>query len=231
MFSAPQISAYPAITPRWSVVTPGSAVTVPLDELKDFVNRPREDTFWDAEYLSFLKVARAEIERAAQFTLGGTTYRATLPAFFDRIRLNKRPFVSVEQIEYVAADTGEITTVPSTLYHALPVDQDCGMVFLGDGLSWPAAARRHDAVRITVKAGYAVDSTEAGAGFPEMPEEIRHALLMTIAAIETKRGDDPGGNTGANTTVYAMKSSRGGSIIPMEARTLIASHSFKWVTV
>ena len=46
------------------------------------------------------------------------------------------------------------------------------MVFLGDGAAWPVCAKRWDAIRIT-----------ATAGFETVPDDIQHALLMTIAAI------------------------------------------------
>lgn len=230
MFTANHLTAYPAIVPRWSKITEGDGLTVSLDDVKDFVNRPREDTFWDVEYTSFIKVARLEIERACQFTLAATTFKATLPCFFDRIRLIKRPFVSVETIEYVEAQTGEIKTVDPALYHALPVDQDTGMVFLGDGLSWPTAANRYDAVRITLKAGYGVTTPENTAGHPPISEDIKHALLMTIASLETTKGDNAQGG-GGQTTVYAMKNARGGSIIPPEARTLLAPYRYLSVTL
>ncbi len=229
MFSArPQLSIAPAAIVSWKKVSQGDPLAVSLDDVKTFVNRPIEDTFWDAEYTTFIKVAAAEIERVARIDLTAKTWVGTLPQFYDRIALNKRPFVTVDRLQYVAAATGEILDVDATIYQALPMHQLCGMLFLGDGLRWPNTALRMDAVRITVKSGFAVTKTDEAAGYPDLPDEIKHALLMTIAAMDNKRGDDTGGVRA--TTVYAMKNARGGSLIPPEAKSLIADYVYRWVT-
>ena len=230
-FLGPYIATPPTVTPRWTRTSAGTTLAIDLDTVKDFVNRPREDTFWDTEITSFIKVATAEIEKECSLALTACTFRVTLPVFEDRIKLSKyRPFLDVTGIEYVAAETGEITTCPTDIYHALPIEQDCGMVFLGDGKAWPNAARRHDAVRITVRAGFGISDGELTAGYPERPSEIDHALLMTIAALDMARGDTQAGAS-SNVTVYAMKNSRGGSIIPGEAKSLLRNYVYRWVTI
>lgn len=226
----PQLSIQPAALINWRKTANGDPLAVSLDDVKTFVNRPIEDTFWDAEYTTFIKVAVAEIERVARIDLTAKTWVGTLPQFYDRIALNKRPFVTVDRLQYVAAATGEILDVDAAIYQALPVHQLCSMLFLGDGLDWPETANRMDAVRITVKSGFAVTVEDEAAGHPAMPDEIKHALLMTIAAMEAKRGDDAGGG-GHSTTVYAMKNARGGTLLPPEAKTLIGEYIFRWVTV
>ncbi len=226
----PYTAIPPGVTPRWRRTSSGTALSVGLDTVKDFVNRPREDSFWDAELTSFIAVATAEIERECSLSLTAGVFRVTVPAFQDRIKLSQyRPFLDVTGIEYVDAETGEIETLASSVYHALTVDQECGMVFLGDGQSWPVAARRHDAVRITVRAGFAVDETDEEAGYLPRPSEVTHALLMTIAALDSGRGDSSG-SVSSNTTVYAMKNSRGGGIIPPEAIALLRGWKYRWVT-
>lgn len=231
MFSGPYTSVPPTVAPRWRRIGAQQIVPVDLYTVKDFISRPREDTFWDAEIGTFIDVAAAEIERDCHLSLTPSVFEVTVPMFADRIKLSKyRPFVDVSEIKYVASGTGEITTLASSVYHALPVDQECGMVFLGDGQSWPDAAVRHDAVRITVKAGYALDDDDVLAGYPERPPEITHALLMTIAALDMARGDTQA-SPGSNVTVYAMKNSKGGSIVPQEARTMLARHAYRWITV
>lgn len=231
MFLGPYTAIPPTVTPRWTRTSAAPALAVDLDTVKVFTNRPVEDTYFDAELTTFIRVATAEIEKECQLSLTPGQFRVTLPVFADRINLTRfRPFVSVDAIEYVAPDTGEITAVSSSLYHALPVDQECGMVFLGDGLAWPTAANRHDAVRLTVKAGFAADADDVAAGYPEMPHEVTHALLMTIAALDMARGDTQA-SPGSNVTVYAMKNSKGGSLIPQEAKTLLRNWTYRWITV
>lgn len=231
MFYGPYTAVPPTVTPRWVRTSAAEVLPIDLDTVKDFIARPREDTFWDAEIISFIRVAAAEIEKECHLSLTPGQFRVTLPLFADRINLTKfRPFVSVDAIEYVHPTTGVITTVDTSLYHALPVDQECGMVFLGDGQAWPAAANRHDAVRITVKAGFAIDEADIAAGYPERPSEVTHALLMTIASLDMARGDTQA-SPGANVTVYAMKNSKGGSLIPNEAKSLLRNWTYRWITV
>ena len=64
---------------------------------------------------------------------------------------------------------------------------------------------------------------------PALPEELHHAVLMTVAALEKARGDTEA-STG-NVTVYAMKNSRGGGLIPPEAMALIATYKYRMITV
>lgn len=221
----------PAGVPRWKRTNAVGSLAIDLDTVKDFINRPREDTFWDAEIETFIKVATVEIEKECYLSLTPGEFLVSMPRFEERLRLSKyRPFVEVSQIDYVAPDTGTITTVDSSIYHSLPIEQDCGMVFLGEGQAWPEAAYRHDAIRMTVKAGFGLDTADYDAGYPERPDEVTHALLMTIAAIDMARGDTQA-SPGANVTVYAMKNSKGGSLIPMEAKALLRNHMFHYLTV
>lgn len=223
------IAINPAPIPRWRIASGGTGLAVDLNAIKIFTNRPVEDDFWDAELTSFAKVAQSQIEQACQVNLTPTTYVGTLHQFYDRMALRRpRPFVDVTKVEYVAKGTGEITTLPADTYIVSPGLQDCGLIELGDGLSWPETARRMDAVRIEVKSGYAVTENDIDNGYPPLPEDIKHAVLMTIAALEMARGDTQG-SAGANVTVYAMKQSRGGGIIPAEAMALLSP--YRLVTV
>ena len=218
----PQLADPPAVQIRWtpSDVTAPADPVVDLNTVKTFINRPLEDTFWDDEIRSFLRVAERTIEQFCQLTLSHGSYVGTLPAFYPRIKINKRPFTNVTGIDYVEHSTGEIKTVATSVYGVAPLAQDCGMVFLGDAQEWPDAARRMDAVRITITAG-----------FPDgLPDDLLHALLMTVAALDKGRGDDSG--SGGRMTVYAMKQATSGrSIIPIEARSLLAPYIYRSVTV
>lgn len=220
MRDTPAYAFAPPLVPRWKVVTPpASALPVPLNDVKVFINRPIEDTFWDAETTQLITTAATAIEHYCKITLQETVFEAAVPRWFANIRLDKRPFQQVESIKYVAAGTGEITDVDDELWHAQEIPQQCGMVFLGEGLEWPEAARRTDAIRIQVKAGFASG---------EIPGEIIHALMMTVAALDRTRGDEQAKQS-SNVTVYAMKQSRGGSIIPVEAKAMLAPHTLRFV--
>lgn len=226
LYPSPYRPAYPI---RWTRAAAGSELVIPMPELKSWLNRPLEDTFWDEELTSLLLVAQRAIENAAQIILAYSTWTGTTVAFSGAMPVLRRPFVSVTGIQHVAAD-GEITTTDSSLYHALPMAQDTGAVFLGDGQVWPETARRMDAVRITAKAGYAVSEADVTAGAPVLPDEIRHALKLTVASMDANRGDTSNSG-GSATTVYAMKQSSSRTILPMEARTLIAPYSYRHIQV
>ena len=44
---SPYFVSPPPITPQWAISTPGAELAVELDDVKTFLNRPLEDTFWD----------------------------------------------------------------------------------------------------------------------------------------------------------------------------------------
>mgnify|MGYP003385391673 CR=1 FL=1 len=198
------------VAPVWTLVTPGDALAVDLDTVKTFLHRPLEDTFFDDEITRFIKVATAALENHMQAVLVDSVWQCTLPFWFDRIRINKRPFTSVSQIDYVAAGTGTITTIlpEDGVYVALPITQSCGMVMLGDGQQWPAIPTRQDAVRIKVRAG-----------FETLPVDVHEALLLTIAALDGGRSEQGSGNS--NQTVYAMKHTKGVALVPVMAQALV----------
>lgn len=230
MFTGPLIATPPAPMIRWKRTVAGSTLAIDIDRLKTFLNIPVEDTFFDAEKEGFIRVAQAEIERHCRLVMTASTWVGTLPMLYDQVRLVLRPFLDVTGVQYVEAGTGEIKTLDPTLYHVLPVDQNCGMLFVGEGVTLPDMANRHDAVRITARAGFGISDDELAAGYEPLPDIVEHALLMTTAALDMARGDTQA-SPGANVTVYAMKQSKGGSIIPVEARTILGEWTYRWITV
>lgn len=211
----PSFSAPPVIVPQWKRVDPAASGLIPLDLnlVKDFIDRPREDTAWDAQISEFIQVAQVAVETLCQMVLVPTAWVGSLPCLYDQIRLFKRPFIDVQKIEYVAPTTGEITTIDAGIYQALPTTQFTGTIFLGDSCVWPTTARRFDAVRVTMRAG-----------FDPLPAEVQHAVLMTVAALDRMRGDAGAGAGGSHVSVYAMKNSRGAQLVPAEARALLSDY-------
>lgn len=228
MYLASPLSIPTANVARWTRLDGGEALPVSLDAVKDFTARPRQDTFWDDELTRFVRAAQSAIERECQLCLTPCSWRGDLPELYERIRLIKRPFLDVTGIDYVATD-GTVTTLDTDLYHVQDEPQMIGMLYVGEDAVLPATARRRDAVRVTLKAGYALTDEDEADGHPALPEELHHAVLMTVAALEKARGDTEA-STG-NVTVYAMKNSRGGGLIPPEAMALIATYKYRMITV
>lgn len=208
-------TASPAV-PEWELVDDGLPLAVDLDTVKNFLNIPLEDTAFDAEKTAMAYTAQAEVETYISASLTAATWVANLPQFYDAIRIDKRPFQSVTKIEYVDPDTGVITTLASSTYVVGKLRQQCGLISRGDGQAWPQTARRWDAVRITIVAGYDPDA---------LPYEIQQALLITTGAIDRTRGD--GGSSGGGrlaNTVWGQKHGQAASIMPMEAKALLRRH-------
>lgn len=217
------VTSPPPIAPKWVQSGTADALAVELDDVKVFVNRPLEDTFWDQELERFVRVATRAVETHCRLDLTRKTWVGTLPYFYDQMRVWKRPFVGVTKIEYVDPDTGEITTLDAARYHAIPIQQDCGMIFRSAADAWPSIASRWDAVRLTVTSGYDAEDNP-------IPDDLMHGLMMTIAALDGRRGDQSSGGE-SNVTVYAMKNASGRSIIPVEARDLIQSYKLQLISV
>ena len=197
-----------------------------LGAVKVFINRPLEDTFFDNEVADLVAAARRAVEQHCRLALAPATWVGTcreLPRGGFRLR-EPRPFASVDKIEIVDPSTGTISTVDPATYAAFPEAQLTGSVELGDGCAWPPSARRPDAVRITVKTGfYDLDGTT-----PMLPDDLRHALMMTVASLDAQHGDasDDGGS---NTTVYALKNVKAGAI-PQAAQVLLAPYVYRFLT-
>lgn len=211
-----------AETIQWRQTASTSIASIVLNDVKTWINRPVEDNFWDEETTTLILTAQRAIEAHCQMTLSTSTWVGTMSKFYDRFRINKRPFLSVEGISYVEADTGEIKTLSPSLYQWGPINQMCGQIARGDGGDWPNTASRLDAVRITIKTGFvAIDGVT-----PELPVEVMHALKMTVSELDGSRGDEDGTNGGGGSkTVYAMKQNRSG-YLGGPIRDLLAPYAY-----
>lgn len=200
----------PAASLQWEQTSIADPLAVDLTTVKNFLNIPLEDNYFNDEKMQMVAAAQAAIEQNCQMTLVESTWTASLPAFYDTIRLVMRPFISVEEVSYVAAETGEITVLPTDQYGWGRMPQKCGFVTRGEEATWPQTARRWDAVRIKVKAG-----------FEELPAPLLQALLITTAALDKSRADD-GASDRATNTVFGLKNQKAPTIIPPEAAALLS---------
>lgn len=203
------------VAPKWKLDQVVDLLAVDLATVKNFLNIPLEDSYFDDEKVQMIAVAQSAIEDYCQMTLVESFWTAKLWGFYDTIKLMKRPFLSVEKIEYVDPDTGDITLLAADQYGWGFGHQDIGFVVRGESTAWPDTARRWDAVRIQVKAG-----------FEELPSVLLQALLITIAAIDKSRADDGAGDKTTN-TVYGLKHQTAASIIPPEAKGLLSPWTYQ----
>lgn len=223
----PAFTAAPPPDPRYRLITAGGSPAVALDDVKTFLKRPLEDTFWDAETTTLIAVAEKAIESFCQLTLAYSTWQARLPQFWGAIRLRKRPFVAVTKVEFVDPTTGTVMTLPVDNWIGADVDQMCGMLWPGSGVTWPAVAYRPDGVRITFTAGYAVRDGDAAAGAAEFPDDLRQAIFLTVAALDRNRGDGGTGGGQLANTVWGQTHTPGANLMPKEAISLLAPYRYR----
>ena len=207
----------------WTKVSSVSIAPLVLNDVKTFVNRPLEDVFWDAETTTLIIVAQRAIEQHCQIAIAPTVWSGTAPMF--PVKLLRRPFLAVTALNYVDPDTGTITAVDPTTYLATPDRQMMGLLLPGSGTDYPTPAVRPDAVQLTVTTGWPVD----GLGNPIIPEDIVHALKMTVAAIDMNRGDVHVSGGHLEQTVYGQTHSGSSSIIPSPALALLGPYTYRGV--
>lgn len=213
---APLYAVPQAVAPEWEITERPAAVAIDLDTVKTFLTIPLEDHFFDAEKSSFIVQAQRIIEKYCRLSLITTTWVGNFPAFFDEMRLIRRPFCGVTKVEYVDATTGEITTLDPATYIVGKAPQRCGVLCRADGAQWPVAANRVDAVRVTVTAGWAKAN---------IPDEIINAILQTIAALDHQRADEGASQNGVR-SVYALKHQQAPQLIPVAAQALLSEHKY-----
>jgi uncharacterized phiE125 gp8 family phage protein len=221
-FWQPPATRVPTPAPLHFKIEASDTLPVPLAAVREFLGLPDADAVRDAELAAFIRAAATQIEDFCQLSLLTTTWRMTVPFFSDRMGLLKRPFVALTALNYIREADGEIVAVPGTTYHTAPIAQDMGMIFRGHNKSWPIdVATRHDAVQATFTAGYG--------GPDDIPHDLRVAIMMTVAKIDSARGDDCGGEGGA-TSVYAMQHSKP-SLIPPTVQSLLSRYTYKFLAV
>lgn len=217
------ISPPPTELINWERTEVAAVASFTLDVVKDWINRPREDQTWDNETSALMTVALRAIEAHAEINLAPSTWEGQLSQLYERIKITRRPFLSVESLKVVASD-GTILTVSPDQYVVTRDAQLCGVITLGSNLSIPQLARRPDAVRIVCKTGF---FTRDDPPVAFIPDDLLHALKMLVADLDRSRGDE-GGSGGGKQTVFAMKNQRPG-FLPDSIRMLIGPYIMRRV--
>jgi uncharacterized phiE125 gp8 family phage protein len=167
-------------------VTPPADTVCALDEAKDQVRIPRDDTSLDAYLTRLLLSAQeyAELEIPGHRQFLTATYKLPLSDFWSGpLKLPRPPLVSVGSITYF--DTaGTLQTVDPSLFVVMTPFRQPGYVSLAPRQTWPAVDDDRDyPVFVQFTCGYGDDSTS-------IPEPIRQAVLLIVAHSYRFRGDD-----------------------------------------
>ncbi len=132
-----------------------------------------EHTLDDVYLDRLIAVATGYAEAQTHRQLIDATWKMYLDAFPARIILPRPPLDSVTSIEYI--DTGGDTqTLTAVTDYQVSTASEPAWVEPAYGKIWPATRAQREAVIVTYKAGYGTASTD-------VPQEIRHAIIMLAA--------------------------------------------------
>lgn len=149
-------------------MTPPAAEPVSLERAKDHLRV--EHHFDDDAIRGYLAAARQHAETFTARAFVSQTWETALDAFPEgrSIRLARGQLRSVEAVTYWDA-AGVEQTLPTNSYVVDDVSEP-GRVVLADSASWPATARRPNAVRVRYVVGYGAAAA--------VPEPICQAILL-----------------------------------------------------
>ena len=158
--------------------TPPSVEPVSVAEARDqLVIQHTEDGDLIGRYIV---AAREAVENYTARALIVRTYVLQLEYFPHVISLPRPPLLTVDDITYFD-EAGVLQTVEAATYE---VDEasTLGRIRPIDGESWPATARRFDAVKVKYQAGY-------GAAGDDVPMSLRQSLLIQVGDLYEHRED------------------------------------------
>ena len=107
------------------------------------------------------------------------TWAATYPRLASPLALPLAPVASVASVTYADA-TGATQTLAADQWRLIG-RADVAVIEVAEGVTWPQTAERSDAVTVTFTAGYG--------GASDVPEALRHAILMAVHDLYDHRGE------------------------------------------
>lgn len=172
-------------------LTSSSELPVSVAELKDHLSINTDDI--DSLLESYILTATSYVESAIDVCLMVQQWEEWYDCFADddRITLNKRPVVSIDQIKYFDEDN-EVQFLDLDLIHAVSPSFLPSFIQLRDGESWPSTYTRPDAVQIRYTAGYSAEGSSASG---EVPEMLRQAIRLLAGSYYSNREQESPGGT------------------------------------
>lgn len=135
----------------------------------------------DATIARLARVARSMIEGKVSRALMDQGIRLELPAFpaSGVIRLPRPPVISVTSVRY--RDTAGTTQTLDPALYVFTADELTPRITIADGAAWPETQTHPAAVFVDYRAGFGT-TPEA------VPEDLRHAILLTVEHFYANRG-------------------------------------------
>lgn len=150
-------------------LTPPVQFPVSLDDAKGQIRgtgNAEDDTLQ-----RMIAAATARVESYLRRRLIRQLVELRLDRLAPRLSLPLAPVIEIDEILCEGPDGAEIS-VPGERYRLLNAAEG-PVVVLEDGQAWPDHRRRAESVRVRFWAGYGPDPED-------VPEDIRHALLMLV---------------------------------------------------
>lgn len=136
-------------------ITAPATLAVTLASAKDTLRIEQADTSLD----SLLTLWIEAITEAAEHEVGrcfvNQGWRVTLDRFYDAIRLDRAPLVSVESVKFIDEDGIEQTLDPAD--YIVDSASEPGFIVPAALKAWPCTAERVNAVTVDYTVGYGAD--------------------------------------------------------------------------
>jgi uncharacterized phiE125 gp8 family phage protein len=136
-----------------------------------------------------ITVARVDVEKITGRTLITQTWDAyydSFPSGGAPIYLPNPPLQSISSITYV--DNAGSTQTWSASNYAVDINSDIGRVYPAFDQSYPTVRNQRNAVTVRFVSGYGSSTTN-------VPETIRHAILLIVAELFERREEGIAGTT------------------------------------
>lgn len=174
---------------QWRLIEAATDYPLTVDEVKEHCRVTHSND--DDTFARLIRVATTYAEGVTQRAFESQTWDAVFSRFpcslLGALILPKPPLVSVVQITYLDASENEQLVDPATYRVLYGASDRPARVVIKSGLAWPVTGCFKDAVRVRFVAGYG--RTSGSPQEPLTPEDIRHAMLITINELYENRID------------------------------------------
>lgn len=181
---------------------PYAVITVPaggnpVEILPDVKSWLKLDVCDDRELEILVRAAQAAFEKYTKLTLFTTEFSTRRDCFGQDWELRRGPIQSITRLEY-RSDNVLTPVDPAIWFLHKKSEHGFGYAALYENQCWPDDAdRQKDAIEIDFEAGF-------GTNWSEVPQDIRLAVLYTVADSYSNRGDCGGGSGCGGTGAFGL---------------------------
>lgn len=164
------------------LITPPESEPITLAEAKAHLNvtSSTKDTY----ITGLITTARRQVERYLHRALIDQTWELYLDCWKSCIKIPYPTLIEVESVKYYDLD-GVEQTLSTDLYWVVTAD-DPGYIQRAYSVTYPELQYgRPDSVKIRYRAGYVTGAEQT----PNVPDEIKHAIKLTLTNYYEQRGD------------------------------------------